>query len=438
HARAVFEEESSEAARPYAREGGPLAAVSFYQRWYDSTTGRFLSRDSVGAGSYLATPNGLGVWGYANGNPARFTDPDGRFTYDEAGNLSLETPSFASVYGFGSPNPETTEHLELLVAFMLTKDSEGGRLGFTAHYNRFASQLAAGDHDPATYRVHLVSLIQTYWSDPGTRQAREDADAELRALMMNLNGLTGAKESAEAALLAAGLLGAYTSAEDIFIPVAGVVVKASGRGIWRVLRAALGRNRDAAADLLLREAGEGVNGLTLIGDARLAKSGAEGKSIADASWQESFELSSRSSKGVLPPIQNAPAVGALVKELYGTTAIPSGTNLAFGFARHLDDFEKSQGAVSVFSAWELGYHQLPVGQLSVLKGNFSNIVNAFVGNGGRIKFDLTGLKPGIEGATSWELRQILGNPQWEVAADFFRNGEQVTGTALEEALKPWR
>ncbi|MEW5885011.1 MAG: RHS repeat-associated core domain-containing protein, partial [Armatimonadota bacterium] len=48
------------------------------QRWYDSTTGRFLSRDSVGAGSYLATPNGLGVWGYANGNPTRYADAHGR------------------------------------------------------------------------------------------------------------------------------------------------------------------------------------------------------------------------------------------------------------------------------------------------------------------------------------------------------------------------
>jgi RHS repeat-associated protein len=78
HARAAFEEESGEAARPYAREGREVAAESFYQRWYDSSSGRFLSRDPVGASNYLATPNGLGPWAYAAGNPTRFVDADGR------------------------------------------------------------------------------------------------------------------------------------------------------------------------------------------------------------------------------------------------------------------------------------------------------------------------------------------------------------------------
>ncbi|MCP3060238.1 DUF6531 domain-containing protein [Myxococcus sp. K38C18041901] len=48
------------------------------QRWLDTHTGRFLSEDPVGAGAYLGTPNGLNPWAYANGNPTRYTDPDGR------------------------------------------------------------------------------------------------------------------------------------------------------------------------------------------------------------------------------------------------------------------------------------------------------------------------------------------------------------------------
>ncbi len=48
------------------------------QRWLDTKTGTFLSRDPVGAGSYLMRPNDLYAFGYAAGNPTRFTDPDGR------------------------------------------------------------------------------------------------------------------------------------------------------------------------------------------------------------------------------------------------------------------------------------------------------------------------------------------------------------------------
>ena len=48
------------------------------QRGYDSDFGIFLSRDSIGASSYLQSPNGMGPWSYANLNPARYTDPTGR------------------------------------------------------------------------------------------------------------------------------------------------------------------------------------------------------------------------------------------------------------------------------------------------------------------------------------------------------------------------
>jgi RHS repeat-associated protein len=48
------------------------------QRWLDTGTGRFLSEDPVGAAAYLNTPQGLNPWLYANANPMRYTDPDGR------------------------------------------------------------------------------------------------------------------------------------------------------------------------------------------------------------------------------------------------------------------------------------------------------------------------------------------------------------------------
>jgi RHS repeat-associated protein len=96
NARAVFAGESRRAASPYAGEdsetaaGGKEAGFTGHrfesalgltyaeQRWLDSTTGSFLSRDPVGAGSYLVRPNELYAFGYAAGNPARFVDPDGR------------------------------------------------------------------------------------------------------------------------------------------------------------------------------------------------------------------------------------------------------------------------------------------------------------------------------------------------------------------------
>lgn len=48
------------------------------QRWLDSSTGTFLSRDPVGPSSYLARPSELYAWGYAAGNPTRFVDANGR------------------------------------------------------------------------------------------------------------------------------------------------------------------------------------------------------------------------------------------------------------------------------------------------------------------------------------------------------------------------
>jgi len=73
--------------------GPPLASSSGYtghrveltlgltyaqQRWLDTKTGTFLSRDPIGAASYLMRPNELYAFGYAAGNPTRYIDPTGR------------------------------------------------------------------------------------------------------------------------------------------------------------------------------------------------------------------------------------------------------------------------------------------------------------------------------------------------------------------------
>ncbi|NOJ76943.1 RHS repeat-associated core domain-containing protein [Myxococcus xanthus] len=48
------------------------------QRWLETSTGRFLSEDPVEALAYISNPVGMQPWLYANGNPLKYTDPDGR------------------------------------------------------------------------------------------------------------------------------------------------------------------------------------------------------------------------------------------------------------------------------------------------------------------------------------------------------------------------
>lgn len=97
NARAVFAGENRRVTSPYAGEERKTAAaakeagftghrteealgglISAEQRWLDPLTGTWMSRDPVGAASYLQSPNELNPWLYAAGNPTRFTDPDGR------------------------------------------------------------------------------------------------------------------------------------------------------------------------------------------------------------------------------------------------------------------------------------------------------------------------------------------------------------------------
>lgn len=52
-------------------------------RYYDPVIGRFYSNDPVDALSYLSTPNsihGFNRYAYANNNPYKYTDPDGKMS----------------------------------------------------------------------------------------------------------------------------------------------------------------------------------------------------------------------------------------------------------------------------------------------------------------------------------------------------------------------
>jgi RHS repeat-associated protein len=139
-----------------------------------------------------------------------------------------------------------------------------------------------------------------------------------------------------------------------------------------------------------------------------------------------------------PSLAEIGAAGIIAGNLGGKVPIPRGTNLAFGFAKTLDEFSRSQNAVSVITAWDRKYIQIGVGNFRELQGLFHAIAKTFVDNGGRLKFNLTGIEPGISGATTWELQAILGSGTLRAATDFFRDGAQLAGAELEAALKSWR
>src|SRR5262249_8211591 len=130
----------------------------------------------------------------------------------------------------------------------------------------------------------------------------------------------------------------------------------------------------------------------------------------------------------------------------GKVRIPRGTDLAFGFTRDptsgvggmLEEFAKSQNAVSVFTAYDKRYIGISVGDPREVLSFFDSIANKFIDNGGRLKFNLTGLLEGREGVTTAELRRILKIKSLEKATDFFEKGLPLSGPELEERLAPWR
>jgi hypothetical protein len=148
---------------------------------------------------------------------------------------------------------------------------------------------------------------------------------------------------------------------------------------------------------------------------------------------------SESQGGDLPSHPPAHA-GVLVKKLGGKVPVPRGTHFALGRNEALEEFAKSKGAVSIFGAYDLKYFNAAADP-AIFKNQFGELVDTFIKNGGRIKFNLTGMVGGsrhMKTVTSWELQQILGSNTWRAATDFFDEGVDLTGQALERRLAPWR
>ena len=163
----------------------------------------------------------------------------------------------------------------------------------------------------------------------------------------------------------------------------------------------------------------------------------ENGSVLDAA--KDVTINGVKDKAVNTALNTVTKVGGIVADyLGGKIKIPKGTNLAFGFSGDLEEFAKSQSAVSVFSAWDKKYIGVPIGDPRELMQVFDSLTDTFINNGGRLKFNLTGIKEGVEGVTTAELRKVLKSPRFEDVTDFFENGKRLTGKALQRRLQPWR
>ncbi|HEY5814293.1 MAG TPA: RHS repeat-associated core domain-containing protein, partial [Terrimicrobiaceae bacterium] len=128
----------------------------------------------------------------------------------------------------------------------------------------------------------------------------------------------------------------------------------------------------------------------------------------------------------------------LAAQLGGKIKMPKKTHLALGRNEALEKFAESQGAVSIFGAYEKQYF-VAAADPSVFKGQFAGIADLFTKNGGRIKFNLTGMDAKLKDTvTSWELQQILKSDALKSKTDFFENGKKLTGKKLRERLDQWR
>lgn len=128
----------------------------------------------------------------------------------------------------------------------------------------------------------------------------------------------------------------------------------------------------------------------------------------------------------------------LLKDL--GTPVPKGTHLALGRREVLEEFASRRGAVSVFGAYDRKYFQAAADSDTFMK-QFPGLMDMFIQNGGRIKFNVTGMVGGFiktSEVSDRELREVLKNPAWRRKTDFYDQGKKLTGQALKERLAPWR
>ena len=109
-------------ARYTGKQYDPVTGfVYFGQRYYDPEVGRFLTQDPVEF--YLSNPMSFNRYTYANNNPYRFIDPDGRSAVTAFGGFIAESYNFLKGDGFDGAN--------IIGALRDGYDGEGKGVGYS-------------------------------------------------------------------------------------------------------------------------------------------------------------------------------------------------------------------------------------------------------------------------------------------------------------------
>nr|WP_306465619.1 RHS repeat-associated core domain-containing protein [Corallococcus exiguus] len=145
------------------------------QRWYDATTGRFVSEDPLDASAYLGVPMGMQPWGYANGNPTRLWDPDGRQAEPYgAGDGMFIMCSFSSLIGLDQSFCADSNRVAQVAAAM----NDGQNRGMRASAALTVS-VGTGGLGGAALGIALgysSELAQQTYSDPRAIRYWEELD----------------------------------------------------------------------------------------------------------------------------------------------------------------------------------------------------------------------------------------------------------------------
>ena len=83
-----LEQKKDDIAYPGHKYDAALGLIYMQARYYDPVIGRFYSNDPVGTLEHLKTPNGIhgfNRYAYANNNPYKYIDPDGKQSYQSLG-----------------------------------------------------------------------------------------------------------------------------------------------------------------------------------------------------------------------------------------------------------------------------------------------------------------------------------------------------------------
>ncbi len=255
------------------------------QRWYDARSGRFLSEDPVGAtDDRLREPVGLHAFGYGNGNPIIFRDPDGRASrqqFKEAMVAALKAMSSGNQVAKGRAGELVLENLLHRAGYTIIKGpatNAGAHYADVVAYDPSSRELLFFDNKVMAEKA-TVSRADAF--SPSRRSGViADAQAKFQDIMHTFpeeqvddirQALRGAAENPEAAKF----LVSNASPAQVENLVSRVSKRLVRRGI-RFVDASRGskRLRGAIDEVLVKEAGE------VAGKLKLAKK--LGKKVAKA------------------------------------------------------------------------------------------------------------------------------------------------------------